>query len=872
MEATIFIIYFTILCLLLILILTAYYVLSTNNVLKKWEVKPYNSTMIEGFGSNEGLTGNQAYPANTVKIWEGNTQETITCNYDFTATILAVAPGGNGHSGCGNNKDGGAGGGGGGAGGAWYYDTNFQFKKGIQYTFKITSENVSITSTSGDNVTINKGGNGYNCNNGGVGGTFNTTGDFKSTNAYKGKNGGGGGSNRGRNSYTNYGSIYTINDYKVIVGGGGGGAGTYSAAYSGDYDDSKLGDIGAVPGVKSNTGYAKDIQSYCYGNGGGGGQGDRATPGGAGGGGAVIIYYTTTAPTTPAPTTTSAMSTPAPTTTAPVPVKTAPLIYSNSAPLIWYDFTDVTNKGISGNENDALPVSPSGKCICTTSDDINLPVLQIPNDGYLSIGNTFAIRPIMFSMSFWYNVNWDCYGSSSNSIFTLEDTVNSRFIRMGIEYSGFKLSTNNFNAGYPMLFNNGGQTDIYGLMPPDITSTTQRLTTQKNAGTWQHVVITMDKNVVNYYLNGKLTTSSPNTETAPYMNINNTMIFNQPILPTVAKDGQHSGQPATPNNSGYSYLADFRIYNYVLQSGDVIKLYCPNPDNLTVYSPTLTLPAMPPKSVTTPVVQYNFEFMNQEQGTIPNQGFGGTANDGEFINCYAKDRAIVIPDGSYKWYGMTRENASRFAVSGSITARDITVAYWYKTNTPLDYYNLDPILSLKNYTNGMIINSQDARPYISMVDGFYARNVIRGTGAMENTDNKWVHVILTTTFDSINQLFINGNDVSNYFDNPGRFPGFQVPGYSITLTPILPLIENHLTLPFDNRDRNPEQAPQVADFRIYSYALSASEAVNLYKATTPTTPTTPAPTTPKPTTPAPSPTQFALPYSQIIDVLSSPEL
>lgn len=325
MEPTIFIIYFTIFCLLMVLILTTYYILSTNGVFKKWEVKPYNSTMIEGFASNEGLTGNQAYPANIVKKWEGNTQETIICNYDFIGTILAVAPGGKGHSGCGKPRDGGRGGGGGGAGGAWYYDEAFQFKKGNQYTIKITSTNVTITSMAGDNLTLDKGGDGNNCNTGGIGGKFNTTGIFKSANAYKGKNGGGGGGNNGRNSYTNYGTIYKINDSRIIVGGGGGGAGVYSAGYSGDYDDSKLGDIGSVPGRTSNTGYAKDIQSYCYGNGGGGGQGNDAQPGGGGGGGAVIVYYTTTEPTTPPPTT-QAPTTQAPTTQAPTtPVPTTPV-------------------------------------------------------------------------------------------------------------------------------------------------------------------------------------------------------------------------------------------------------------------------------------------------------------------------------------------------------------------------------------------------------------------------------------------------------------------------------------------------------------------------------------------------------------------
>ena len=160
MEPTIFIIYFTIFCLLMVLILTSYYILSTNGKLDKWEVKPYNSTTIEGFGSNEGLTGNQAYPANIVKRWEGNIQETITCNYDFTAMILAVAPGGKGHSGCGKPRDGGRGGGGGGAGGAWYYEEAFQFKQGVQYTFKITASNVTITSTTGDILTLNKGADG----------------------------------------------------------------------------------------------------------------------------------------------------------------------------------------------------------------------------------------------------------------------------------------------------------------------------------------------------------------------------------------------------------------------------------------------------------------------------------------------------------------------------------------------------------------------------------------------------------------------------------------------------------------------------------------------------------------------------------------
>jgi len=848
MDPTTFIIYFTILCLLLILILTAYYILSTNGVLKTWEVKSYNST-IERFVGNEGLTGKEAYPANNLNIWERNIQETIMCNYSFIGKILVVAKGGNA------NADGGGGGG-------WYYSENFQFNQGSTYTINITDNQTSFTDGT-STLTCNSG-------SGSSGGGCIPQGPaFSSSNAYKGNNGGRANYGRGDVATSTYpNSRKNIGGVDFIIGGGGAGAGKYAAGYSGEYTKPDGGsgnfDGNDRNGRTSDSKYNDEVKAYPFGNGGGGGANARS--GGTGGGGAVIIYYTATAPArtmTPAPTT-LAPKTPAPTTT-------PPRIYSNAAPLIWYDFTNLTNKGLSGTENNAVPISPSNQCICTTTDDINLPVLQIPNDGYLSIANAFAITPQMFSMSFWYNVNWDCDGSSPNSIFALEDTVNSRFIRMGIENSGFKISTNNFNAGYPMLFNNGGQTDIYGLMPPDITSTTQRLTTARNAGTWQHVVVTMDSSNIKYYLNGTLVSTSPNTETVPYMNINSTMIFNQPILPTDARDGQR--QLALPNNSGYSYLADFRIYAYVLNRSDVVNLYSPDPDTLSGanYPPKLTI-LTTPKSVTAPVVQYNFEFMNQEQGTIPNQGFGGTANDGKFINCYAKDRAIVIPDGSYKWYGMTRENASRFSVSGSITARDITVAYWYKTNTPLDYYNLDPILSLKNYTNGITINSKDARPYIAGVSGFYARNVIRGSGAMENTDNNWVHVILTTTFDSINQLFINGNDASKYFDNPGNYPGFQVPGYSITLTPILPLIENHLTLPFDNPERNPEQAPQVADFRIYSYALSASEAINLYKATAPTTPTTPAPTTPKPTTPAPSPTQFSLPYSQIIDVLSNPKL
>ena len=305
MDHTIFIIYFTIFCLLMVLILTTYYILSTNGVLKKWEVKPYNST-IEGFVSNEGLTGNQAYPANIVKRWEGNTQETIICNYDFIGTILLVAKGSNG--------DGVNGGGGGG----WYYDLNFQFKKGSRYTIsKDNNGNTSLKDETSTDYVICYSGAGIG------GGDCKSQGSsFSKSNCHKGHNGGGGSNGTGTtNTPTFPNPRINIGGTNFIVSGGGQGGGKHGVGFPGEYTMQVGNEAGSNNGGKSSiTGFNPDVNAQCYGNGGGGCSVSYCRGGGAGGGGVVVIYYTTTEPTTPPPTT-QAPTTQAPTT----PVTTTPV-------------------------------------------------------------------------------------------------------------------------------------------------------------------------------------------------------------------------------------------------------------------------------------------------------------------------------------------------------------------------------------------------------------------------------------------------------------------------------------------------------------------------------------------------------------------
>lgn len=781
MDPTKFIVYFTIFCLIMILILTLYYVLSVNGVIKKWEVKPYNST-VEGFSNKEGLTGNKAYPANELIILGGNIQETIICNYDFTGTILVVGHGGNGAVYAGEH---------GGGGGGYYYDTNFNFKKGNKYTITI-NDNATTLFDGTSTVTCNRA---VGINPGGCGATGSS---FSASNCHNGNRGGYGSNGDYRERPLTNGPI-EIGDQKFIVSGGGGGSGKFWGSYSGEY--SNVGDYGScnsTPGCSSITGYNNNVGAYTYGNGGGTSCIRNFGGGGAGGGGAVIIYYTAEAP--------------------------KPTILQTTDPVVFFDFTDLTNKGAYGAQNNPKPVSPSNQCIVTTIPSINLPVMQVPKDGYLSMESGFAVSTKKFSMSFW------AFTNGSNRFIHFIDTTGNTFMTMLISGDGssFMFTTSKFNNA-EVSIKDGSIVPRYGWGWGNLIGPT----TYNASNWWNHITVTMDNGKVGLYFNSVLWDNKlwVYDEDISYMNIDSIKIF--------ASENDANGEE-------YSYISDFRIYNTVLQQGDVDYLFCPDPNNLTVpnstvaqFPPRLSMPNEAPKSVTSPIVHYNFMDMNESK--IPNRGFNGTANDGTVNGCYANDRAIVFPNSS----------TSKFVVNGSLSVRDITIAYWYKTNGRPPYYPHDPTWSFSNNTNGLLVVTQNSSAYLSKVKG--ERVGIPQQG-LNSTDSKWVHVIFTTTFDGDNYTFVNGVQDRN---------SHRFPGKSFVFTPILPLTNNYLSMPLGT-------LPQVADFRIYNYALSSSEAMTLYTGTAPTTPTTPAPTTPKPTTPKPIPTQFELPYSQIIDVISNP--
>ena len=101
--------------------------------------------------------------SNILNIFNGNNSnvvvsKTFVCNYDFTGTILAVAPGGIGSGGSHTGSQPGPGSGGG--GGGWYYDTNFNFKQGNQYSIIINSTSVTITISNGASIVLNRGSDG----------------------------------------------------------------------------------------------------------------------------------------------------------------------------------------------------------------------------------------------------------------------------------------------------------------------------------------------------------------------------------------------------------------------------------------------------------------------------------------------------------------------------------------------------------------------------------------------------------------------------------------------------------------------------------------------------------------------------------------
>jgi len=482
------IIYFIFFCFLIIGSLLIYYQLLVNKEKNKWNVKSYNS-MIEGFGTNEGLTGNKAYPNNTLHTWDKpKYNEILTCNYDFTATILLVGRGADGAS-SGRGEQGGG-------GGAYYYDTSFQFNKGSTYTLSIDGNGTSLTD--GTSIVTCDSGSGID------GGKCSVIGSlFSYSNSYDG-NSGGYGSNGDFREAPKPNDAIPISDSNFIVGGGGGGSGKYWGSYSGEFTNP--GDYGGCdgkPGCSSHTGkadtlFGKPINAYTYGNGGGCSCIRNYGGGGQGGGGAIIIYYTATAPTTLAPTTTPAptipkLTTPAPTFTArtlmpvsdmtpiekldknefyiiPLPEKYSKKINSNTSTV-----SGVDNKNI-------LLYFPNGKYIFTASSTANAntsPYMAFDGDlttfwqcdvngntdtTVTKSYNTYKSDPYKLG---YYLDDTSPYVGGGDSTITWSTTINGidiegEWLQLQIPYAAYVHQYSIYtpiSSSYPYLFTVVGSTD-----------------------------------------------------------------------------------------------------------------------------------------------------------------------------------------------------------------------------------------------------------------------------------------------------------------------------------------------------------------------------------------------------------------------------
>lgn len=496
MDRKVIIIYFILFCFLIIGSLIIYKNLLMNKEENKWNVKSYNST-IEGLTvSGQGLTGNKIYPNNSLIIW-GDTSdskgkvdtssviwgedynEKFTCNYDFTATILLVAKGGNG--GCGG------GGGDGGAGGGWYYDPNFQFKQGYKYTISINDEYTYLndgTSTIRCFSAIgNKGG-----------GTTGSGPAYISSNGKKGNDGPGGIGNNDFNinptkpNTVKIGGTNQTNGTKFNIGGAGGGGSKYASAWPGEYTKNQGYDN--FSGKSSTTGWNSDVDAYSYGNGGGGCEGNDSNHfvGGAPSNGAIVIYYTakSPAPTTPGPTTPKP-TTPKPTTPAPTTPKPTMLPISKTKqymldknefyviPLSEKDSGKINSNTstVSGvNNKNILLYFPNGKYIFTASSTANVnssPYMAF--DGDLTTfwqcntkGNNYKTDPYKLGN---YLDNTSPYVGGGDSATTWTTTINGidvggEWLQVQIPYATYVHQYSIYTpiqSSYPYLFTVVGSND-----------------------------------------------------------------------------------------------------------------------------------------------------------------------------------------------------------------------------------------------------------------------------------------------------------------------------------------------------------------------------------------------------------------------------
>jgi hypothetical protein len=117
----------------------------------------------------------------------------------------------------------------------------------------------------------------------------------------------------------------------------------------------------------------------------------------------------------------------------------------------------------------------------------------------------------------------------------------------GGNYAGGLCISQSANSPYnKYVFNNGGVTNAATIAP----------------NTWVHYAVTINSsNVYNVYLNGVLTVS----------NITNP--FSYPTATTFTLNSLGSYSPPGPHNTFKGNMADFRIYNSVLDAGEINAIY-----------------------------------------------------------------------------------------------------------------------------------------------------------------------------------------------------------------------------------------------------------------------------------------------------------